>query len=60
MGVWFLSTAAANNFAGFLSSFYPEPLVKAEIVHDLEIKYTTPNHKAYLLVDDLKKAKKLR
>jgi POT family proton-dependent oligopeptide transporter len=57
MGVWFLSTAAANNFAGFLSSFYPEPLVKAEIVRDLEIKYTTPNHKAYLLVDDLKKAK---
>ena len=57
MGVWFLSTAAANNFAGFLSSFYPEPLVKAEIVRELEIKYTTPNHKAYLLVDDLKTAK---
>ncbi|MEQ1733693.1 MAG: peptide MFS transporter [Bacteroidia bacterium] len=25
MGVWFLSTAAANKFAGVLSSFYPEP-----------------------------------
>jgi proton-dependent oligopeptide transporter, POT family len=24
MGVWFLSTAAANNFAGVLSGFYPE------------------------------------
>ena len=24
MGVWFLSTAAANKFAGTLSSFYPE------------------------------------
>lgn len=33
MGVWFLSTAAANKFAGVLSSFYPDPeKLKAGIV----------------------------
>jgi POT family proton-dependent oligopeptide transporter len=56
MGVWFLSTAAANNFAGFLSSFYPEPVVEASIVRELEIKYTNDKHNAYLLVDDLSKS----
>jgi POT family proton-dependent oligopeptide transporter len=52
MGVWFLSTAAANNFAGFLSSFYPEPEVKAIQVQALEKKYSTDTHKALLLVSD--------
>jgi POT family proton-dependent oligopeptide transporter len=56
MGVWFLGTAAANNFAGFLSSFYPEPVVEASIVRELEIKYTNAKHNAYLLVDDLSKS----
>ncbi len=32
MGVWFLSTASANKFAGTLSSFYPETMVKVELV----------------------------
>lgn len=32
MGVWFLSTAAANKFAGTLSSFYPEE-VKLEKIY---------------------------
>ncbi len=32
MGVWFLSTASANKFAGTLSSFYPETMVKTEYV----------------------------
>jgi POT family proton-dependent oligopeptide transporter len=52
MGVWFLSTAAANNFAGFLSSFYPEPEVTAAQVRALEEKYSTPEHNAYVLVGD--------
>lgn len=32
MGVWFLSTAAANKFAGTLSSYYPETMVTVEAV----------------------------
>jgi POT family proton-dependent oligopeptide transporter len=52
MGVWFLSTAAANNFAGFLSSFYPEPEVTAAQVRALEEKYSTAEHNAYVLVSD--------
>jgi len=28
MGVWFLSTASANKFAGTLSSYYPETMIK--------------------------------
>ncbi|MDP3235613.1 MAG: peptide MFS transporter [Myxococcales bacterium] len=30
MGVWFLSTSAANKFAGTLSSLYPEPAVSVQ------------------------------
>lgn len=36
MGVWFLSTAAANKFAGTLSSFYPEPVVKMAMVESIQ------------------------
>jgi proton-dependent oligopeptide transporter, POT family len=32
MGVWFLSTASANKFAGTLSSLYPETMIKVEAV----------------------------
>lgn len=32
MGVWFLSTSAANKFAGTLSSYYPETMLKHEYV----------------------------
>ncbi|MFN6037183.1 MAG: MFS transporter, partial [Bacteroidota bacterium] len=32
MGVWFLSTASANKFAGTLSSYYPETMISAEKV----------------------------
>jgi proton-dependent oligopeptide transporter, POT family len=32
MGVWFLSTASANKFAGTLSSFYPETMVTVAAV----------------------------
>lgn len=36
MGVWFLSTAAANKFAGTLSSYYPEPVVKMSIIESTQ------------------------
>jgi POT family proton-dependent oligopeptide transporter len=36
MGVWFLSTSAANFFAGTLSSLYPEPVVAVSTVEQLE------------------------
>lgn len=36
MGVWFLSTATANKFAGTLSSFYPEPVVKMSMINDIQ------------------------
>ncbi len=32
MGVWFLSTASANKFAGTLSSFYPETMITVSAV----------------------------
>lgn len=32
MGVWFLSTASANKFAGTLSSYYPETMVTVNAV----------------------------
>ncbi|MEX1188862.1 MAG: peptide MFS transporter [Bacteroidia bacterium] len=36
MGVWFLSTSAANKFAGTLSALYPEPVVAIATIQDLE------------------------
>ncbi|WP_343747874.1 peptide MFS transporter [Fluviicola sp.] len=56
MGVWFLSTAAANNFAGFLSSFYPDPVLKGAEVRALEKEFTTDTYKCYLLADEVKTA----
>lgn len=56
MGVWFLSTAAANNFAGFLSSFYPDPVLTGTEVRMLEKEFTTNDHTVYLLAEDVKKA----
>ena len=41
MAVWFLSTAAANKFAGVLSGLYPEPMVPVELVHQLETEHQT-------------------
>jgi POT family proton-dependent oligopeptide transporter len=35
MGVWFLSTSAANKFAGELSKLYPEPVVAVATVEKL-------------------------
>lgn len=36
MGVWFLSTATANKFAGTLSSFYPQSFVSVEKIKEIE------------------------
>jgi POT family proton-dependent oligopeptide transporter len=36
MGVWFLSTSAANKFAGTLSALYPEPMVSVAKVRSIE------------------------
>ncbi|HEY1097809.1 MAG TPA: peptide MFS transporter [Myxococcota bacterium] len=44
MGVWFLSTSAANKFAGTLSTLYPEPVVAVQTVEQLE---TTSNAKLF-------------
>lgn len=38
MGVWFLSTASANKFAGTLSSFYPETMVSVSAVEAQQIE----------------------
>lgn len=43
MGVWFLSTATANKFAGDLSKLYPED-VKLESVYDLKEGITINNN----------------
>lgn len=36
MGVWFLSTSAANKFAGTLSALYPEPVVAVAALQEIE------------------------
>ena len=36
MGVWFLSTSAANKFAGTLSGLYPEPVVAVSTIQEIE------------------------
>ncbi len=36
MGVWFLSTASANKFAGTLSQLYPEANVKVTMVEEIQ------------------------
>jgi proton-dependent oligopeptide transporter, POT family len=46
MGVWFLSTATANKFAGTLSSLYPEDVVTIEVVKKIE------QDKSYQLIAD--------
>ena len=40
MGVWFLSNATANKFAGMLSGYYPESLIEIAAVKNAEAKYT--------------------
>lgn len=40
MAVWFLSSAAANKFAGTLSGYYPEPIIEIDDVVQVENRYT--------------------
>ena len=39
MGIWFMSNAMANDFAGMLSKLYPEKMVSVEQVVQLETEY---------------------
>ncbi|MEN9919874.1 MAG: hypothetical protein RL662_2310 [Bacteroidota bacterium] len=36
MGVWFLSNAAANKFAGMLSGYYPQPMIELATIATAE------------------------
>ncbi|HQQ95044.1 MAG TPA: peptide MFS transporter [Bacteroidia bacterium] len=36
MGVWFLSTASANKFAGTLSSYYPETMLQTQLIDKVQ------------------------
>lgn len=36
MAVWYLSTAAANKFAGTLSGYYPEPIIELSVIESAE------------------------
>ena len=53
MGVWFLSTASANKFAGTLSSFYPETMITVESV---EAEQTANN---IVLCENIDKAEEI-
>lgn len=53
MGVWFLSTASANKFAGTLSSFYPETMITVESV---EAEQTANN---IVLCENMDKAEEI-
>ena len=52
MGIWFMSNAMANDFAGMLSKLYPEKMVSVEKVISAETKYNL------VLVDKSKKDNK--
>ncbi|MFM7668342.1 MAG: peptide MFS transporter [Bacteroidota bacterium] len=52
MGIWFMSNAMANDFAGMLSKLYPEKMVSVEKVISSETKYNL------VLVDKSKKDNK--
>lgn len=54
MGIWFMSNAMANDFAGMLSKLYPEKYVSVELVKQEEM-----NNKVQLLKRDEKDKEKL-
>ena len=49
MGVWFLSTASANKFAGTLSALYPEEVKIVKSYHPKVTAVAMAEFKAYLL-----------
>lgn len=51
MGVWFMSTALANKFAGDLSALYPEEVKKVESVKAYNFKFADAIGTKTLLVD---------
>lgn len=54
MGIWFMSNAMANDFAGMLSKLYPEKYVSVNVV-----KQEENNYKVALLSRDKKQPNKL-
>lgn len=51
MAIWYLSTAAANIFAGTLSSYYPQPIIELATVQSAE-----KNNSLTLLPEDFEEA----
>lgn len=51
MATWYMSTAAANKFAGTLSSYYPQPIIEVGIVQAAE-----KNNSITLLPEDFKES----
>jgi POT family proton-dependent oligopeptide transporter len=62
MGVWFLSTACANKFAGTLSAYYPATMVLVDNIKEIETDSKTKlvatyesaekiNNKEYISID---------
>lgn len=51
MATWYMSTAAANKFAGTLSSYYPQPIIEVGIVQAAET-----NNSITLLAEDFKES----
>jgi POT family proton-dependent oligopeptide transporter len=49
MGVWFLSTAAANKFAGTLSALYPEPVVSVQALESMQADMASKGNTVALL-----------
>lgn len=54
MGVWFLSTACANKFAGTLSAYYPATMVLVENVKDIEADSKTQLVASYDAAEKIK------
>jgi POT family proton-dependent oligopeptide transporter len=51
MATWYMSTAAANKFAGTLSSYYPQPIIETGIVQEAE-----KNNSITLLPEDFEES----
>jgi len=52
MGVWFLSTAAANKFAGTLSALYPEPVVSVQALESMQADMASKGNTVTLLPEN--------
>jgi POT family proton-dependent oligopeptide transporter len=52
MGVWFLSTAAANKFAGTLAALYPEPVVSVQTIETMQADMASKGNTVTLLPEN--------